>query len=185
MTCSVDGCTGKSLKRGMCNKHYLRWWKHGDALGGSTPWGEAQKFYNETVLPYEGDECLAWPYAKVNGYGQIRIDGKIHLVTRLVCASVNGEPEDPSHEAAHSCGNGHLGCVTKKHLRWATRAENRDDMVLHGRSNKGKSVRFNRLSQADRIEVSELIGTIPDAAIAKKFGVTPAAIKYYHSNRSI
>lgn len=36
-TCSVDGCnepvTEKSA-RGLCVKHYYRWWKHGDPLGG-------------------------------------------------------------------------------------------------------------------------------------------------------
>lgn len=29
-TCKVDGCIIHASKRGMCNKHYLRWWKHGD-----------------------------------------------------------------------------------------------------------------------------------------------------------
>lgn len=30
-TCEIDGCGGTLLARGMCRKHYLRWYKHGDA----------------------------------------------------------------------------------------------------------------------------------------------------------
>lgn len=32
-TCSVDGCEEQHYGRGMCGKHYQRWWKHGDPLG--------------------------------------------------------------------------------------------------------------------------------------------------------
>jgi len=28
--CSIEGCTQPAKTRGWCNKHYLRWWTHGD-----------------------------------------------------------------------------------------------------------------------------------------------------------
>lgn len=28
--CSINGCEGELLARGLCRKHYLRWYKHGD-----------------------------------------------------------------------------------------------------------------------------------------------------------
>ena len=34
-TCTIDGCDGKPIGRGWCNKHYLRWRNHGDPLGGA------------------------------------------------------------------------------------------------------------------------------------------------------
>lgn len=29
--CTIVGCDSAHLSRGMCRRHYLRWWKHGDA----------------------------------------------------------------------------------------------------------------------------------------------------------
>lgn len=31
-TCSAEGCSGKTLARGWCNKHYIRWRSYGDPL---------------------------------------------------------------------------------------------------------------------------------------------------------
>ena len=28
--CTIELCEGKAFGRGMCNKHYKRWWRHGD-----------------------------------------------------------------------------------------------------------------------------------------------------------
>ena len=175
--CSVPHCQNSSLKRGMCNAHYLRWWKYGDPLKGSTPWREAQRYLHEVVFTYEGDECLAWPFSKNrHGYGQIRIDGHLHLVSRLACEEENGPPPSINSEAAHSCGNGHLACATRRHLRWATRSENRQDMINHGRSNRGKKSPFVKL-EADQVqEIRALLGTKSNSAIAAQFGVDPSTI---------
>lgn len=32
--CAVEGCEKPHYARGWCNKHYQRWWQHGDPLGG-------------------------------------------------------------------------------------------------------------------------------------------------------
>ena len=34
-TCTIDGCDGKPVGRGWCSKHWQRWRKHGDPLGGA------------------------------------------------------------------------------------------------------------------------------------------------------
>jgi hypothetical protein len=184
MKCSLDVCDGKATKRGLCNKHYLRWWKHGDPNGGETPKGEPHTFLENTVLTYEGDECLIWPYAKASGYGQIRIGGRSFLVSRVVCEKTNGTPPSESDEAAHSCGNGHLGCVTKRHLRWATRSENREDMILHGKSLRGEKNPFANLTQNDVKKIRSLLGTMSQRKIATQFGVTQAAITSIATGKS-
>lgn len=33
-TCSVNDCGRTAIKRGWCNGHYKRWWRHGDPLAG-------------------------------------------------------------------------------------------------------------------------------------------------------
>jgi len=85
-----------------------------------------------------GYECLIWPYAKTNkgygvGYGRTKINGRKQIVSRIICEAVRGAPPTPRHEAAHSCGNGHLGCCTKRHLFWKTPEENWEDRRRHGR----------------------------------------------------
>src|SRR5690349_16938907 len=100
--------------------------------------GEAQRFYRDVVLPYEGDDCLFWPYSKWGrGYGHVWADGRQQYVHVLVCREANGPAPTPKHEAAHSCGKGHLGCCARKHLSWKTRSENHADKITHGTMLRG------------------------------------------------
>lgn len=84
-------------------------------------------------LEHEGDECLIWPYTRNrHGYGMMSYLGKLGEAHRFMCIFVNGEPPTPEHQAAHSCGNGHLGCVHPKHLAWRTPFQNRMESNEHG-----------------------------------------------------
>jgi len=140
-TCNVDGCPKPSRRWGMCNTHSSRWLSHGDPLVVK-PSGRKPKFgglfmseWVMAILPYDGDDCLAWPYATdQDGYGLGEIDGKVRRAHRYICALAHGEPPTPKHEAAHSCGNGHLGCVNPGHLRWATCLENQRERWEHARA---------------------------------------------------
>lgn len=38
--CSIEGCGRPVRQRGWCNRHYLRWQRHGDPLAGRPPWDE-------------------------------------------------------------------------------------------------------------------------------------------------
>ena len=62
--CSVENCAKRHYARGWCWAHYLRWRRHDDPLAGVTPNGEPERFFRETVLTYQGDECLPWPFAR-------------------------------------------------------------------------------------------------------------------------
>ena len=141
--CKIDDCDKPHLARGWCLAHYRRWRRNGHPLGGranSTSRGAPKRYLHEIVLTYEEDVCLKWPYGNSgSGYGQIQHDGKHHYVHRLVCEAVNGPPPTPRHEVAHSCGNGDQGCCAKQHLRWATRAENIADRLLHTRGSRSSA----------------------------------------------
>lgn len=184
--CSIPDC-GKPIKnyRGWCQGHYLRWHRHGDPLAGGTPQGAAQKFFNEVALTYEGDECLTWPFYRApNGYGKMKRDRGSQIVSRVLCEEVNGPPPTPAHEAIHSCGKGHEGCVSKQHLSWGTPTDNRADMVRHGTRIRGEKCHWTKLTEQDVRAIRSLRGTASQLKIAARFGVSETAVRSIFSGRS-
>jgi hypothetical protein len=126
------------------------------------------------VLAYDGNECLIWPYARIKaGYAQL---GGGKYVHRLACEELYGPPPTPEHEAAHSCGNGHLGCVAKRHLSWKTHAENMADKLIHGTHNRGERQGRSKLTEANVREIRQLNGIFLDREIAAIFGVSRGTI---------
>lgn len=176
--CSIADCGKVEVNsRGWCIAHYHRWRKHGDPLIGGplrrrTANGEPWRYFEDEVLPYRGDDCLTWPYANVKGYGIIRIDGKAHLVSRLVCEATHGAAPTPEHEAAHSCGRGQLGCVAKAHLSWKTPVENKADELIHGTRNRGARNGMAKLTENDVIAIRSLHGKVTPKRIAEQFSVS-------------
>lgn len=178
MTCSVAECDRAALVKGFCNKHYQRWIRHGDPLGGTTDRGEAHRFFTDVVLQHETDDCLIWPYVKASsGYGQLRSGGRMMIVSRMVCEDIHGPAPTDKHEAAHSCGNGHLACVTKRHLRWATPTENMADKVVHGTQLRGERHLKAKLKEVDVREIRRLRRSGTSALrLASRFKVTERTI---------
>jgi hypothetical protein len=137
MNCSVLRCEAVAWRRGLCCAHYTRQRKHGDPLAGGTPKGELLHWLKRHAN-YPADECLTWPFGdRGNGYGSVKFRGKHTSASRVMCLLAHGEPTAPDADAAHSCGNGHLGCVNPRHLRWATRLENVRDAISHGSTSRG------------------------------------------------
>lgn len=127
-------------------------------------------------LDYEGDDCLPWPFPlDSHGYGQASLNGKIYKASRLMCILKHGSPPTPKHEAAHSCGNGALGCMNHKHISWKTRSENQQDRVAHGRAGRLGQPRY-KLNPIDVIEIRKLAGKQTNNSIAKLFGVSASLI---------
>ncbi len=183
--CSIEGCEGIYYGHGWCNRHYQRWRVHGDPLGGGTPWGSGLQFIAEVALFHEGDECLKWPYGGGKGYGAVQLDGRKQFANRIVCEAVNGPPPTPTHEAAHTCGNGRNGCVAPEHIRWATHAENMRDAVDHGTSPKGERHGQAKLTDDDVREIRRLNETgISGRKIAQRFGVSRWSVQDILSGRN-
>lgn len=175
--CKIEGC-GKPVKgRGWCCGHYDRWRNHGDPLGGGTAHGEPLKYLLDVVLPYDGDECLPWPFATDQaGYAQQRYLGKTRRTARIVCERTHGPAPTPKHEAAHSCGRGHLGCATKRHLRWATRKENDLDKSSHGTYVRGERQGRSRLTEDNVRTIRSLKGKMNRDQVGAMFGVHPVYV---------
>ena len=184
--CSIPDCCGKHFGKGFCQKHYQRYWKTGDPLKCIKPPPRlAINYLNETVLPYLGNDCLLWPFNRnQSGYGTIRCGDTSGIVSRLVCENRHGPPPTPDHHAAHSCGNGHLGCVTGNHLSWKTRLENMADMIAHGRSARGDRHPLAKLSEGQVRMIFAMKGVIPMRKLAKQFNVSRGAIEAIMAGRS-
>jgi hypothetical protein len=175
--------------------HYQNWRRHGNPIleGKSpSPKREAARYFRDVVLTHSGGECLIWPYLRTaHGYG-ILFNSKTRrneIVSRKACEAANGPPPTPNHEAAHSCGKGHLGCVSPGHVSWKTHAENLHDMIAHGtvpHGEKGPGAKLTedqvrairiRLSNGDRQPViADAFGvarrTISDIATGKTWKLT-------------
>ena len=178
--CSIDGCGGKRIARGWCDIHYRRWKKHGDPLMlVKTPNGAPRSFYETVVLCHLGNDCLLWSFNRNDGgYGML-YDSATHSHTyihRMVCEKVNGPPPTPTHQAAHSCGNGKRGCVTQAHLSWKTCKENAADKVRHGTQARGTGHYAAKLSDADVREIRRLAGYISQSEIGAMFGVKQTTV---------
>lgn len=174
--CSVDGCSNKHLAIGFCAKHWYRNKTYGDPLGGGTFWGEPIAFV-ESAITYVGDDCLKFPFSKVKGYGKIDVDGVETYAHRYVCSKVHGPAPSEKHQAAHSCGNGHLACITPKHLYWATHTRNQADRLAHGTHNRGTRQWMCRLTEDKVREIRALEGRMKSTQAGEAFGVTPRQIR--------
>lgn len=135
-TCLVEGCknpAGRTGGRGCCRKHYMRLRAHGDPRGGGTEKGEARSFV-EMAAASTVSACITFPYFRnIYGYGHLNLDSGRYIGAHVyACELSKGPRPSPAHEARHSCGNGHEGCVNGSHLDWGTRKENVRDAIEHG-----------------------------------------------------
>jgi len=181
--CIVDGCdNNQHVKVGYCSRHYYRYKTHGDPMGGrkgSSP-GEPLNWIKDNSK-YSGDECLKWPFdTSAYGYGVVKQDGKKRVASRVMCEVAHGlPPRGKIMDAAHSCGNGHLGCVNPKHLRWATRAENAADKKVHGTHREGEKTNFASITEAQAeliIKIAMSGSHTPQKEIADRVGVSVSIV---------
>lgn len=188
--CSIEGCKGNahySAKgaRGWCRRHYRLWQSRGEPVPLKAANGEPMGYLKGFVLQNRGGECLLWPYARTsNGYAWVYNPEGSKLVSRILCEEVHGPPPSDVHEAAHSCGNGHMGCVTREHIRWASPLENAADRQGHGTQCRGEAIGTSKLTAEQVREIRQLQGSLPIDEIASRFGVTPASISHIHTGHT-
>ena len=132
------------------------------------PRGRPLRFLREAAST-KTDDCIFWPFAgRANG-GRLKVDGKLVSAARLMCTWAHGKPCRAAMHAAHSCGNGHLGCVNPKHLRWATPKQNNDDKILHG-----TNLATVKLTNVQIAAIAT--DTRPHVEICRSYGITRQTI---------
>lgn len=184
--CKAEGCEKyKPNSWGYCARH-----REQKRRGAPFTFGPKQKVGHQrdwvlAHVEYTGDECLKWPFTTYpDGRGQFHWNHKTNRAHRVMCELKNGKPPTPKHEAAHSCGNGHLGCVNPNHLRWATRQENVDDMLAHGTRVRGEKTHFHVITEKDVRDIREMAKVLPTTLIAYEYGITRQQTNRVISGRS-
>ena len=172
--CNIDGCSAEVLAKGFCTKHYWRNHRHGSPLSKPSMDG-APLDWLLLHRDWVGEECLPWPFAhNAVGYGSVLFDGAVIGAHRAMCILARGPAPTLGHQAAHSCGNGHLGCVNPRHLDWATPKKNAEDKALHreklGRMGNAK------LTDAQCQEIIRLSATTKQSELARRFRVSPSLV---------
>lgn len=176
--CAVPDCNNnaalKGCARGFCAKHYRRWKLYGDPLGlAPRAPGKIETWIQSVALPYASDDCLIWPFHRnARGYATYTTNGRPHIASRIICELAHGRAPANGMVAAHYCNNGHLGCVSPNHLRWATASENEIDKVANGTSNRGERHGMAKLTEADVLQIRQLAGSATYVEIAEEFGVS-------------
>lgn len=128
-------------------------------------------------VEYQHDWCLMWPFgSKLHGYGQMSHLGKRYYAHRLMCELAHGAPPSPLHEAAHSCGRGHEGCVNPRHLSWKTKSENLLDCRQHGTWIRSRHGFTGRLNAEIAQQIRALKGVKLQREIAEQFNVSESTI---------
>lgn len=125
---------------------------------------------------YPHDYCLIWPFTRCRGYGQFGFKGKNHYAHRFMCELRHGPPPSPDHEAAHSCGRGHEGCVNPSHLSWKTRSENLRDSALHGTQARNTHGTQGRVSMGEAHQIRLLKGVKLQREVAEEFGISESTV---------
>lgn len=184
--CSIDGCSNTARSRGYCSTHYSRWRIHGDASFLACPPNGTLAEWIIRHSTHEGEECLIWPFSRnPSGYAcQVIMDGVSAYAHDHMCHISHGPKPTPSHEVAHSCGNGRIGCVHPKHVRWSTHVDNMADMVAHGRTNRGEKCPSATLTEKDVIAIRSLIPIMKHKDIAAMFGITRPTVSLIKSRRT-
>lgn len=172
--CAIEGCNKPVFQTGWCSMHYSRWRRHGTFESVGTAKGEPPAFF-ASMMKVETDECIVWPYARNKaGYGKI----ENRLVHRMACEEEHGPPPSPQHEAAHRpdvCHN--PSCFNRRHLYWATPAENQEDRVVDGTSNRGGNYRNSKLTESQVREIRSMVGAgMLHHDIAAQFGVARTVV---------
>lgn len=174
--CSVEDCGKPARTRGWCAVHYNQFHRTGRVGGLINRRGQRLVWIAEHVS-HQGDECLLWPFSRLpNGYGRVFFEGTYRSAARVMCQKANGAPASPEMETLHSCGNGHLGCMNPRHVRWGTRLENMQDAIAHETTTRGARNSQAVLLEDQVREIRRLAVDTPYAVVADKFSITPSAV---------
>lgn len=184
--CQIPNCDNPVRACGLCGKHYVQRRRTGDPIAKrqlpprKKRCSPVRDFFNKTVLRFDSDECLIWPFSYRHGYPVVFYGGKSRNAHRIICEIEHGPATEDKPQAVHSCGSS--GCVNRRHLRWADQKINEADKIEHGTKIKGELCWKSKLSEDDVLSIRN--STSSSKELSKQFDVRPETINSIRSRRS-
>lgn len=187
--CSVDGCGGVAKGFQLCNKHYLRFKKHGSAEISSGAHAPLDIRFWTKVQKGAANECWLWRGTTMkNGYGRIGEGGrggKSLSAHRVSCEMHHGPAPFFGAHVMHLCDN--RSCVNPSHLRWDTPSANIKDAY----QKKRKTSPFKRgehhhgaVLSAARVDFIRANPKMTLASLATLFECSVGAIRAVRDGRT-
>lgn len=145
-----------------------------------TKQGDPRRFLDKAI-GYAGDDHMIWPYAtggkRDYPYPQMRDGDRVRYVTRMVLYATVGPPPAPDSQAAHDPLECNIPlCVNRRHLRWASPAENHADIELAGNRRRGGDVPGAVLDAAKVEVIRSNPGGLSQREMADLFGCSQSTI---------
>lgn len=142
---------------------------------------EVARFWRKTIEVARGYEskCWAWTASKnKDGYGQVRVNGTMHLAHRIAWLLFHGTW--PPH-LCHYCDQ--PDCVRPSHLWDGDAKQNYEDSRSKGRANltiraRGERVHGAKLTATEvRALRADALAGLSQYALASKYGVSRPTVK--------
>lgn len=132
---------------------------------------------------YPHDYCLIWPFAREArvGRGVIGLPNAANSqwAHRVMCYAAHGPAPEGKPQAAHSCGNGDMGCVNPRHLSWQNNSQNQRTRYAQGRDNPNPAGNKGRFTPQQIADIRAKYGEFTQTKLAEMYGCSLGTIQYY------
>jgi hypothetical protein len=185
-TCVMPGCERPARTKGYCNRHHLKWLRHGDPNGKRERHHGVSLRQRMAIYTALGPDCWEWRGARnARGYGVINDGTRIQLAHRMTWLLEHGTV--PAHlSVMHRCDN--PACVRLSHLFIGTRADNNADMIAKGRARSGSNPPRGEIMWAAKL-TEDVVREIRNSKergidLARRYDVTKQTITDIRKRRS-
>ena len=166
-------CDDPIVRNNLCNKHSLRYSRHGHPMDGRTGKGEPIAWLKSAIENRDRSECWEWPFSRRQyGHGELRESGRSRAAHQVAMELDGRHKTGTNDQGNHRCNN--PPCVNPDHIYWGTPTENELDSVAAGTHTRGSRNGGAKLDAEDVriIRASKL----QRKHLAKVFAVSETAI---------